>query len=158
MFLYVQGVTGRGLEDFVSEPLLQKGFSLQGFEGDMSYSSFGGCGSLGNAEEATWEPANPWDSVDFQAEDFMSLMALGTHEAHDPRDGIGRTESVVDMPDAVTTPNMDEDEDGDLDETASEYGYDSSGGHDEGYESDSGRSQEVEQVDNMNIPADPGGP
>lgn len=158
MLLYVQGVEGHGLGDLVSEPPLQNVPSFHGFEGDMSHSSFGGGGSLGNAEEATWEPANPRDSVDFQVEDFMSLMALGTHEAHDPRDGIGRTESVVDMPDAATTPQMDDEEDGDPDETTSEDGYDSSRGYHEGLESDSGGSQAAEQDGNMNIPADPGGP
>ena len=161
MLLYVQGVMGHGFGDFVSESPFQNGSGLHGphgLEGDFSHSSLGGCGSLGNAEEATWEPANPWDLVDLQAEDFMSLMALGTHEAHDPREGIGRTESVVDMPDAATTPQIDDEEDGDPEESASEGDYESSCGQNEGHESDSGRSQDGDHDDNMNLPVDPGGP
>lgn len=94
---------------------------------------------------------------------FSGLSSRGfhvadTHEAHDPREGIGRTESVVDMPDAATTPQIDDEEDGDPDESASEGGYESSCGQNEGHESDSGRSQDGDQDDNMNIPVDPGGP
>ena len=62
------------------------------------------------------------------------------------------------MPDVATTPQMDDEEDDDPEESASEACSDSYCGQGEAHDSDSGRSQEAEQDDDMNIPADPGGP
>ncbi len=67
--------------------------------------------SLGNAEDATWEPVILGNVPLGEEDGYMSLMAMGTEAVHDHRSGIRRPEALTDFPGVAEQDDQVDDDD-----------------------------------------------